>query len=152
MKKLNIALLAAAGAFLLGGCAPEGDSDQTIANAIASKSGLVMSSATNRGLDIGADAKNVVKYPAYLYVYNAFSTRANVVKDGKIEESVVTSTSIVWTCSVENAFKISASTGDFMKYTPNFTAEAQNVTLTGTVTYGSATATAIFNITLSAKD
>lgn len=133
-----------------GNSEPYSDSDQDIANNIAEKSGLIVSSATNRGLEIGENGVNRLKSPAYLYVFHQFSTRATI----KNEKTVVTGT-IEWSLSNADLFTAkdmkSTSNPGMWKYTPKYSTEEQTVVFTGTVSYGEAKATATFNVTLEAK-
>lgn len=155
MKKQYLILAALAGLAALTGCGetssvgPKDTTDQEIVDSIAGRSALVISSSTNKGLVNGAAFNNTLKSPTYLYVNKSF-----MYAEARISSvSTDVTTTISWTYSLEGAFTVTpfGSSGVQDKYVPAYKTTEQKVTLTGVVTYGTATATATFNITLTAK-
>jgi hypothetical protein len=150
MKKTNIMLIALASVAMLASCqsTPSTTSDADIANAVAAKSALIISSATSKGLNIGADGVNNLKSPAYLYVATAFSYPDALV-DGK--KTTVTA-SVAWSLSSQENVTKAAFDATHEKYTFTYKSitVATTYVFTGTVTYQTATATAIFNVSIAA--
>lgn len=129
---------------MLAACGGSVSPAQSVADAISKKSALIMHSATNRGLEIGENGVNKLKYPEYLYVFTKFST--------PIEGGVATA-DISWNIAPAGLFtdkEMDADIGQH-KYTPTFGAEDVQVKFTGTITYEGATASVVFNVTLLAK-
>jgi hypothetical protein len=153
MKKSNLILMAFASAALLGACnngstTPADTSDKDVATAIASKSALIVSSGTSKGLNIGASESNTLKKPAYLYVATSFSYPDAYVSG---EKTTVTA-SVAWNVSSMDNVTKTAFDATHEKYTFAYASITTAITyvFTGTVTYQTATATATFNVSIAA--
>jgi len=152
MKKSNLILMALASVALLGACNNNAvitdTSDKDVATAIASKSALIVSSGTNKGLNNGAKESNTLAKPAYLYVATSFSYPDAYVSGAK---TTVTA-SVSWALSSEANVTKAAFDDTHDKYTFTYSAITTAITyvFTGTVTYKTATATAVFNVSIAA--
>jgi hypothetical protein len=150
MKKSNLILMAIASVALLGACnkGTADTSDKEVADAIAGKSALIVSSGTSKGLNNGASESNTLKKPAYLYVATAFSYPDAYVSGAK---TTVTAT-IAWALSSEANVTKSPFDDTHDKYVFTYASitAATTYVFTGTVTYKTATATAVFNVSIAA--